>query len=59
MGNSLANDLSRPESLISLTSIFPQGIPLYGTSIALLPIIMAVLTYFQNKMTIKDPNQRQ
>jgi YidC/Oxa1 family membrane protein insertase len=52
------NDLSRPESLISLTSIFPQGIPLYGTSIALLPIIMAVLTYFQNKMTIKDPNQK-
>ena len=43
------NDLSRPESLISLTSIFPQGIPLYGTSIALLPIIMAVLTYFQTR----------
>jgi YidC/Oxa1 family membrane protein insertase len=52
------HDLSLPESLISLTGIFPNGIPMYGSSIALLPIIMAVLTYFQNKMTIKDPNQK-
>jgi YidC/Oxa1 family membrane protein insertase len=51
-------DLAQPESLISLTGIFPNGIPMYGSSIALLPIIMAVLTYFQNKMTIKDPNQK-
>jgi YidC/Oxa1 family membrane protein insertase len=52
------SDLSRPESLISLTSVFPNGIPMYGNSIALLPIIMAILTFFQNKMTIKDPNQK-
>lgn len=52
------NDLSKPESLVSLESIIPGGIPLYGSSIALLPILMAVLTYFQNKMTIKDPNQK-
>jgi YidC/Oxa1 family membrane protein insertase len=52
------HDLAQPESLISLTGIFPNGIPMYGTSIALLPIIMAILTYFQNKMTIKDPNQK-
>jgi YidC/Oxa1 family membrane protein insertase len=52
------HDLSQPESLISLSGIFPNGIPMYGSSIALLPIIMAVLTYFQNKMTIKDPNQK-
>jgi YidC/Oxa1 family membrane protein insertase len=52
------NDLSKPESLISLKSIFPEGLPMYGSSIALLPIIMAILTYFQNKMTIKDPNQK-
>lgn len=52
------NDLSQPESLLSLTSVFPNGIPMYGNSIALLPIIMAILTFFQNKMTIKDPNQK-
>ena len=51
-------DLSQPESFISLTGIFPDGIPIYGTSIALLPIIMAILTFIQNKMTIKDPNQK-
>jgi YidC/Oxa1 family membrane protein insertase len=52
------HDLAQPESLFSLVNIFPNGIPVYGTSIALLPIIMAILTYFQNKMTIKDPNQK-
>ncbi|MCX7725838.1 MAG: membrane protein insertase YidC [Chitinispirillaceae bacterium] len=51
-------DLSLPESLISLQKIFPNGIPMYGKSIALLPIIMAILTYFQQKSTIKDPNQK-
>jgi YidC/Oxa1 family membrane protein insertase len=52
------HDLAQPESLISLVNVFPNGIPIYGTSIALLPIVMAILTYFQNKMTIKDPNQK-
>lgn len=52
------HDLSKAETLISLKSIIPNGIPMYGSSIALLPIIMAILTYFQNKMTIKDPNQK-
>jgi YidC/Oxa1 family membrane protein insertase len=52
------NDLAQPESLISLVTVFPNGIPIYGNSIALLPIVMAILTYFQNKMTIKDPNQK-
>lgn len=52
------NDLSMPESLISLTGIFKNGLPMYGTSIALMPIIMAVIQYYQNKMTIKDPNQK-
>ena len=51
-------DLSKPEVLISLKGIIPNGIPLYGSNIALLPIVMAVLTFFQNKMTIKDPNQK-
>ncbi|MBN2443820.1 MAG: YidC/Oxa1 family insertase periplasmic-domain containing protein [Spirochaetales bacterium] len=52
------HDLSLPESLISFEKVLPSGIPLYGSSFALLPVIMAVLTYFQNKMTIKDPNQK-
>jgi len=51
-------DLSQPEVLISLESILPNGLPMYGSNIALLPIIMALLTFFQQKMTIKDPNQK-
>ena len=52
------HDLSLPESLFSFEKIFPNGIPLYGSNLAVLPIVMAILTYFQNKMTIKDPNQK-
>jgi YidC/Oxa1 family membrane protein insertase len=51
-------DLSQPESLFSFNTLIPGGIPLYGSNFAILPIIMAVLTFFQNKMTIKDPNQK-
>jgi len=47
-------DLSKPEMIFQL----PFTIPMYGDNFAILPIIMAVLTYFQNKMTIKDPNQK-
>jgi YidC/Oxa1 family membrane protein insertase len=52
------HDLSLPESLISFEKILPNGIPLYGSNLAVLPIVMAILTFFQNKMTIKDPNQK-
>lgn len=52
------NDLSMPESLFSITAIFKNGLPMYGSSVALMPIIMAVIQYYQNKMTIKDPNQK-
>jgi YidC/Oxa1 family membrane protein insertase len=52
------HDLSLPEALFSFEKIIPTGIPLYGSNFAVLPIIMAVLTFFQNKMTIKDPNQK-
>ncbi len=47
-------DLSQAEVL------FPIGIniPMYGSNFALMPVIMAVLMYFQNKSTIKDPNQK-
>jgi len=56
-------DLSQPEILISLRQlgldkIFPNGIPMYGYGIALMPIIMAILTFIQTKMTTKDPNQK-
>jgi YidC/Oxa1 family membrane protein insertase len=47
-------DLSQAEALFHL----PFAIPFYGSNVALLPIIMAVLTFFQNKATIKDPNQK-
>jgi len=47
-------DLSKPEVVFQL----PWSIPMYGDNFAILPIIMALLTYFQNKMTIKDPNQK-
>lgn len=52
------HDLSLPESLFSFEKLLPNGIPIYGSNFAVLPIIMAILTYFQNKMTIKDPNQK-
>lgn len=52
------HDLSLPESLFSFNNIIPGGIPLYGSNFAVLPIVMAILTFFQNKMTIKDPNQK-
>ena len=52
-------DLSKPEVLpIPGINPLPFDIPMYGNNIALLPIAMAVLTYFQNKATIKDPNQK-
>ena len=49
-------DLTQPEIFFSL----PLGweIPLYGSTVALLPILMALLMFFQNRMTIKDPNQK-
>lgn len=52
------SDLSKPEVLFSLKSILPGGIPMYGSNVALMPILMAVLQFFQNKMTITDPNQK-
>jgi len=52
------SDLSQPENVFNLASIIPGGIPFYGTHVAVMPILMAILTFFQNKMTIKDPNQK-
>jgi YidC/Oxa1 family membrane protein insertase len=47
-------DLSMPESIYHL----PFQIPMYGSNFAIIPIVMALLTFFQNRMTIKDPNQK-
>jgi YidC/Oxa1 family membrane protein insertase len=57
-------DLSQPEIFVALQSIpfvgglFPNGLPWYGNGIAIMPVIMAILTFIQNRMTIKDPNQK-
>ncbi|MBM3327704.1 MAG: membrane protein insertase YidC [Calditrichaeota bacterium] len=48
------DDLSMPDVLFRL----PFSIPFYGDFVALLPILMAVSTYFQSKMTMTDPNQK-
>jgi len=47
-------DLSQPEALFNL----PFSIPLYGTNVALMPILMAALTFFQQKQALQDPNQK-
>lgn len=47
-------DLSKAEVIFKL----PSAIPMYGDNIAIMPIIMAVLTFYQNKKTLKDPNQK-
>jgi YidC/Oxa1 family membrane protein insertase len=53
------HDLSRPEQIFSLAGILGEkGLPIYGANFAILPIIMAALTFFQQKRTIKDPNQK-
>jgi YidC/Oxa1 family membrane protein insertase len=48
------NDLSQAEVL------FPIGmnIPMYGSNFALLPLLNAIIMFFQQKATIKDPNQK-
>lgn len=48
------SDLSKPDILFHL----PFSLPFYGSGVCLLPILMAGFTFVQNKMTIKDPNQK-
>ncbi|MDP8238496.1 MAG: membrane protein insertase YidC [Candidatus Hatepunaea meridiana] len=47
-------DLSQPDILFHL----PFLLPLYGSHVALLPILMGISTFFQSKSTITDPNQK-
>jgi YidC/Oxa1 family membrane protein insertase len=51
------HDLSKPEAIPGISPL-PFSLPMYGSNVGLLPIIMAVLMFFQNKMTMKDPNQQ-
>jgi len=48
------NDLSLPDYVFTL----PFAIPIYGSHFAILPILMAVTTFYQTKMTMTDPNQK-
>ncbi len=47
-------DLSQPDVIFSL----PFAIPLIGSGIAVLPIIMGVTSYIQSKQTVVDPSQK-
>ncbi len=47
-------DLSQPDVVFNL----PFALPLIGSGVALLPIIMGVTSYFQSKATMVDPNQK-
>ena len=49
-------DLSAPDTIYT----FPGGfsLPIYGSSINILPIVMGVTMFFQQKMTVTDPKQK-
>ncbi|MDR2577746.1 MAG: membrane protein insertase YidC [Chitinispirillales bacterium] len=49
------SDLSQPEALFYLPG---NGLPIYGANVALMPIIMAALTFFQQRQMMQDPNQK-
>ncbi|NOZ56546.1 MAG: membrane protein insertase YidC [Calditrichaeota bacterium] len=47
-------DLSQPDTIAKL----PFSLPLYGDSVNVLPIIMAITMLIQQKMSITDPKQK-
>ena len=47
-------DLAQPDVIFDL----PFSLPMIGSGVCLLPIIMGVSSYFQSKQTMVDPNQR-
>ena len=47
-------DLSAPDTIFQL----PFSIPFYGDLVNILPIVMGVSMFFQQKMTMKDPKQK-
>ena len=48
------DDLSMPDIILHL----PFTIPIYGSYVALLPILMGISTFLQSKSTMTDPNQK-
>jgi len=48
------SDLSQPDFMFHL----PFSIPLYGSGVGLLPIVMGVSQFFMSKATLTDPNQK-
>lgn len=49
------NDLSRPDVILNL----PFKLPIFGINeISGLALLMGITTFFQQKMSIKDPNQK-
>ncbi|MFZ5516276.1 MAG: membrane protein insertase YidC [Candidatus Zhuqueibacterota bacterium] len=48
------NDLSAPDTIFQL----PFSIPFYGNLVNILPIVMGVSMFIQQKMTMKDPKQK-
>jgi YidC/Oxa1 family membrane protein insertase len=48
------NDLSAPDTIYQLAF----SIPFYGNFVNVLPIIMGVTMFWQQKMTMKDPKQK-
>ena len=47
-------DLSRPDTILAL----PFSIPFYGDQVSILPILMAVTMFFQQKQSITDQTQK-
>lgn len=48
------SDLSKPDTIFSL----PFALPLYGSKINVLPIVMGLSMFLQQKSTISDPRQK-
>ncbi|MDZ7370300.1 MAG: membrane protein insertase YidC [candidate division KSB1 bacterium] len=49
-------DLSAPDSIYTFPGNF--SLPLYGNSVNVLPILMGITMYIQQKMTVTDPKQK-
>jgi YidC/Oxa1 family membrane protein insertase len=47
-------DLSAPDTIYKL----PFSIPFYGNFVNILPIVMGITMFWQQKMTMKDPKQK-
>jgi YidC/Oxa1 family membrane protein insertase len=48
------SDLSRPDVI----AVLPFSIPLYGDQLTVLPLLMALSMFFQQKQTVQDPSQK-